>query len=714
MPPARREIIMPDHLRQDQFLDVIDRDEAERRFRAVLDLRPLPAEEVPLTEALGRVLACDVAAPLDVPGFDRSNVDGFAVRAEDTFGASEDRPRSLRLNAETLATGMTPTQPVLPGTATAIATGAVVPRGADAVVMIEYTEVEGERLLLSRPVTPGANISFAGTDIGRGETVLRRGELLTSRETGVLAALGLPTVAVVRRPRVAILSTGDELIPPGTPMRPGLVYDSNATILADAVRELGGKPVPLGIVPDDRAALEDALRRALACDVVLLSGGTSKGAGDLSYRVVGELGPPGIIAHGVALKPGKPLCLAAVKVNGGMVSDTWSGDPPPFPPPPLPVTRIVPVVILPGFPTSAIFTFQEFVAPVIRALAGRPSDPADVVEAILPLRVNSERGRTEYLLVNLVQGEGSRQCAKTQQEERETTAGKHAAASSDESSLASPPGGLVPLGEPSLVAYPMGKGSGSVTAFSRADGFVIIPRQREYLEAGDRVEVHLLGHGLRTVDLVVIGSHCVGLDYLLGRLQEQGFRSKFLAVGSTGGLEAARRGECDLAGIHLLDPKSGTYNLPYVTPDLELLRGYGRLQGLVFRPGDDRFEGQSVQDALARALADPACVLVNRNRGSGTRLLIDRLLGGARPPGYLTEAKSHNAVTAAVAQGRADWGVAIQTVAAAEGLGFLPLQEERYDFVVPRARLDRPPVQAFRRLLQNAEVREQLRVQGFK
>jgi putative molybdopterin biosynthesis protein len=571
------------------------------------------------------VLARDVVAPLDVPCFDRANVDGFAVRAEDTFGAGEDRPCRLRLNPETLAPGRVPAETVRPGTATAIATGAVVPRGADAVVMIEHTDTDAGSLLLRRPVTPGGNITFADTDVGRGETVLWRGELLTAREVGVLAALGLATVPVVRRPRVATLSTGDELLPPGAAMRPGMVYDSNATILQCSVRELGGEPMPPGIVPDDRDALLRVLQQALACDVVLLSGGTSKGAGDLSYRVVAELGPPGIVAHGIALKPGKPLCLAVVQ--------------PPSPPDPLshggergsqtssPLSpswergaggvrgerRPVPVVILPGFPTSAIFTFQEFVAPIIRRLAGRRDDRSATVPARLPLRGNSERGRTEYLLVNLVSvadGEG-----------------------------------------PAYAAYPMGKGSGSVTTFSRADGFVVIPRQREYLEAGDAVEVHLLGQGLQSADLVVIGSHCVGLDYLLGRLQEQGLRTKVLAVGSMGGLTAARRGECDLAGIHLLDPGTGTYNRPFLGEELRLLPGYRRMQGIVYRRGDERFEGQSVAGAVAAALADPGCVLVNRNRGSGTRVLIDRLLGDARPAGYLTEAKSHNAVAAAGAGG---------------------------------------------------------------
>jgi putative molybdopterin biosynthesis protein len=659
---------MSDPLRQQQFLDVIDRDEAERRFRAALDLRPLEAETVPLAEALGRVLAADVVAPLDVPGFDRSNVDGFAVRAADTFGASEDRPRKLALNSETVATGVAPRETVNQGTATAVATGAMLPRGADAVVLIEHTDLRDGHLILQRPVAPGANITFAGTDIGQGDVVLRRGERLTSRETGVLAALGLAQAAVVRRPRVAIFSTGDELLAPGVPMRPSMVHDSNSTVLADAVRELGGEPVALGIVPDDDCRLDDALRRALAHDVILLSGGTSKGAGDLSYRAVARLGRPGIVAHGVALKPGKPLCLAAVAP---------------------PRRRPVPVAVLPGFPTSAVFTFHEFVAPVIRRLAGLRDRPAGVVPARLPLRVNSERGRTEYLLVCLVAAPSADKGKRGRDKE---TGGTES---------------------PDWVAYPMGTGSGSVTAFGRADGFVVIPRQREFLEGGSVVSVQLLDPDIQSADLVVIGSHCTGLDYLLGELHGRGVRSKVLAVGSAGGLEAARRGECDLAGVHLLDPQTDTYNEPFLTPELELLPGYGRRQGVVFRWGDPRFEGRATLGAVAAAVADPGCVLVNRNRGSGTRMLLDRLLGAARPVGYLTEAKSHNAVAAAVVQGRADWGVAIKPVARAYGLGFLPLRDEQYDFVVPRARRDRPPVRAFAELLAVPATRLALAALGF-
>jgi putative molybdopterin biosynthesis protein len=617
---------------QEQFLNVIDRDEAEARFRAVLDLQPLGSEPIALHEALGRVLADDVRARIDVPSFDRSNVDGFAIRAADTIGATELAPRTVRCLAESLEAGTAPIGSVETGTAMAIATGGMVPRGADAVSMIEHTELRDGQLLIRRAVTPGAGISFAGTDIARGETVLRAGTLLTSRETGVLAALGEATVAVWSRPRVAIISTGNELIAPDETMRPAAVFDSNSQILADAVRELGGEPRSYGIVRDDLQALRSTLRRAFSeCDVVLLSGGTSKGQGDLCYRVVAELNDPGIVAHGVALKPGKPLCLAA---SGGK-----------------------PVVILPGFPTSAIFTFHEFVAPVIRVLAGRAAEAQETIAAKLAVKVNSEIGRTEYLLVGLVQTESG------------------------------------------LAAFPLGKGSGSVTTFSRADGFVTIGRQTEIVEAGESVEVRLIGRGLAVADLIVIGSHCVGLDYLLSQLQRQGFTSKLINVGSSAGLAAAKRGACDIAGIHLLDPATGEYNHPFIDDSLTLVPGYGRQQGVLFRPDDTRFAERTLDELLQLVLHDSTCVMVNRNQGSGTRILIDRWLSGGKPSGYAVQPSNHNAVAAAIAQGRADWGVAIESVARGAGLGFLPFQEERYDFVVPKSRQARPAVQAFLSLL---------------
>jgi putative molybdopterin biosynthesis protein len=260
----------------------------------------------------------------------------------------------------------------------------------------------------------------------------------------------------------------------------------------------------------------------------------------------------------------------------------------------------------------------------------------------------------------------------------------------------------------------MGQGSGSVTTFSRADGFATIGRHEEIVQAGTIINVQLLGRDLQLADLVVIGSHCVALDYLLGELDRQGVHSKFLAIGSTGGLYAAMRGECDISGVHLLDPISGEYNRPFLTPELDLIPGYGRLQGIVFRRGDKRFEGRSAQDAIANVLADPECVMVNRNQGSGTRVLIDRLLGGLRPHGYAVQPRNHNAVAAAVVQGRADWGMTLDTIARNAGLSFLPVQAEQYDFIVPRLRADRPGVIAFKNLMQQASTREMLAGLGMK
>jgi len=269
-------------------------------------------------------------------------------------------------------------------------------------------------------------------------------------------------------------------------------------------------------------------------------------------------------------------------------------------------------------------------------------------------------------------------------------------------------------GAEGLTAYPMGKGSGSVTTWSGADGFITIDQHVEILDAGATVSVQLLGQTLEPADLVIIGSHCVGLDLLVGKLIRHGIRAKSLHVGSTGGLAAAKRGECDIAGIHLLDPKTGAYNRPFLTDALSLVEGYGRMQGIVYRRGDMRFEGKPVEVVLKTALADPDCVMVNRNAGSGTRIIIDTLLGVHRPAGYGIQTKSHNAVAAAVAQGRADWGVAIDTVARQYELGFIQLQEERYDFVVPTTRLDRAAVRAFCSLLADDDVRGELSALGFR
>jgi putative molybdopterin biosynthesis protein len=633
---------------QDQFLTILSREEALARFEAALFPRAVPSEPRSLADALGCALAEDVMAPIDVPPFDRSNVDGFAVRSADLASASEAAPVRLILNDEAIACGVAPVRPVLPGTATSIATGGPVPRGADAIVMVEHTQPFGTRAIeIRRAASPGQFVSYAGSDIARGEALLRAGTVVGSREIGMLAACGIAQVSVARRPRVAIISTGDELVQPGQALRPAAIYDTNGAIVTAAVSENGGEAQFLGAIADDEALLEAAMRTALATsDMLVLSGGTSKGAGDVSHRIIGRLGQPGIIAHGVALKPGKPLCLAVCDGK--------------------------PVVILPGFPTSAMFTFHDMIVPVLRRMAGLPPRADARVSARVPVRIASELGRTEFVMVSLLEGSDG------------------------------------------LIAYPTGKGSGAITSFAQADGFLRIDALADQMPANAQTEVTLFTPHVRVPDLVIVGSHCTGLDLVTGPLARVGLVVRSIAVGSLGGLAAAKRGECDIAPIHLFDEKTERYNTPYLAEGLELVPGWRRMQGIVFRKGDRRFEGSRAEDAVRAALADPACIMVNRNQGAGTRILIDRLLGGARPDGYWNQPRSHNAVAAAVAQHRADWGMTIAPVAHASDLGFIPLAEEHYDFVLVKSHKQRPAVQAFLDALASKAGRAALERAGFR
>jgi putative molybdopterin biosynthesis protein len=353
-----------------------------------------------------------------------------------------------------------------------------------------------------------------------------------------------------------------------------------------------------------------------------------------------------VVVHGVALKPGKPLCLAVIDGK--------------------------PLAVLPGFPTSAIFTFHAFVAPLIRARAGHPPQAARTLEAEVPVRIASELGRKEFVLVALAESERG------------------------------------------PVAFPTPKGSGAVTSFAQADGFLEIDALAPALDAGTTATVTLIGESAAMPDLVIAGSNDVALDIVVGRMAEQGLSVRVLAIGSMGGVAASERGECDLAPVHLIDPASGRYNVHLLRDGLTLVKGWQRMQGVVYRRGDARFEGHSADDAIALARDDSTCLMVNRNAGAGTRVLIDRLLGGARPDGYSNQPRTHNAVAAAVAQGRADWGVAIAPVAELYDLGFLPIAPEDYDFLLVERRRERPAVQAFLAALREKTTRERIRALGMR
>lgn len=332
-------------------------------------------EEAGLLEAHGRVLAEDVRAPWNVPPFPKSLVDGYAVRSEDVRGAGEEEPVELRL-AGRVPVGFDASRlEVEPGSAVEVDTGAMVPPGADAVVPVEYTEARGGRVLVYRSVAWGENIGWPGSDVYRGAVLARRGSRLDPALLGSLAAAGVGRVKVYRRPRVAVASSGDELVEPGKPLRPGTIHDANTYLLAAMVREVGAEPVALGIVGDSEAEIEGALTRAVKeADVVIVTGGTSAGPEDLVYRVIGKLGA--IVAHGLKMKPGKPAVLGVVEGK--------------------------PVFGLPGNPLSAAFVFRRVVAPYIASMMGTQIPDELVVEAEAAVELPVERGRRTHQPVVLV------------------------------------------------------------------------------------------------------------------------------------------------------------------------------------------------------------------------------------------------------------------------------------------------------------------------
>jgi putative molybdopterin biosynthesis protein len=401
-------------------------DEAKKIVAEQLKPTTLGAEEIPLLDAYNRVLKENVVSTLDIPPFNRSTVDGFAVKAEDTYGAEENQPAKLTVRG-TVNIGEPPKIRLVKGEAAEIVTGAPLPEGADAVVMVEDTDREAAELCVYRAVTKDGNVMKRGTDIQKGETALKTGQVLGASEIGVLAALGLTKAKVFKVPVVAVLSTGGEVTEPGKRLLAGKIYDINAYSLSTAVRESGGKPVCLGVVPDDRTLLRKALEHALAsADMVLTSGGVSVGPHDLTPQIVDSLGKPGVLVSGIAVKPGKPTTIALIGKK--------------------------PVFALPGHPTSALLIFHLFARPVIQLMSGKPDVEAKTVKALAAKRMFQAKGRRTFVMVKL-------KCAKSGR----------------------------------VVAEPVETGaSGAITTLAKADGFVEIPADQQFVDADEEVTVGLL------------------------------------------------------------------------------------------------------------------------------------------------------------------------------------------------------------------------------
>ena len=611
------------------------------------------SEVMPLTEALGRVLAVDVSSNVDVPGFDRASMDGFAVNAEEIFNADEQHPVQLKVIGDVEA-GDSSSRKIHRTESVEIATGAPIPIGANAVVMVEFTKRIENKVQVFKPVSVGENVTAAGSDIMTGELLLRKSQVIGPREVGLLAAAGVHRVQVFSKPRVAIFSSGNELVKSGETLDFAKLYDINGPTIAASVTECGGAPKFYGILPDNYTVIRERLWSALEeADIVISSGSTSSGPGDLIYKVVEELGGPGIIVHGLSLKPGKPVVV-------GLAGNK-------------------PIFGLPGYPTSALMIFHILVAPAIRQLAQMTETKATTIRATVPMKFFKARGRRELLPVQLI----------------------------------SQPDG-------SFSAYPMQSGSGAISSFSLADGFADLPETQEFLEEGEIINVELFGKSLILPSLVVIGSHCIGVDVIFALLHDHdsGFLGRAINVGSVGGFHAAKRGEADVSGVHLVD-ENGEYNVSYMpTYGVEnstiLVRGYDREQGLIVQRGNPKnikgFEDLRRKDVT----------FINRNRGSGTRLLIDKYLAElasssktspseltVQIQGYTHEAKSHSAVAATIRNHRADVGFGIRSVAGE--LDFIKTDNEHYDFLIPRSHEKKESVRQFIQLLKSAEFSQALR-----
>jgi len=641
-----------------EFRDLTDPERA-REVVASLDLSA-GTERVPLEDARGRVLAERIDAALDVPGFDRAAMDGYAVRAPDTYGADAD-PVTLPVVGSVHA-GETPGVTIDDGQATEISTGAVMPEGADAVVIVERTEEiaadEGEddpeanrHVRIETAVTPGENVMLSGADIAAGERALGPGTDLTPREIGLLSALGVDEVPVRATPRVAIVSTGDELVRPGGDLdhRAGQIHDVNSYAVATAVAEAGGEPVVYPHVGDDMDAMEETLLDAAAdCDLVLTSGSTSASAVDVVYRVVENQGE--LLLHGVAIKPGKPMLVGRIGGESGgddrTGPDDGSG------------TDGAAYVGLPGYPVSALTIFRTFVAPAIRSAAGLPEPRTARVDGEMAVTERTEEGRRRLLAVGLVEDEA---------------------------------------GE--TLVYPVDKGSGATTTLTAADGVVDVPADTNVLSAGEAVTVDLFSPDVRAPTLLAVGEDDPALSRLLDRLE----RPRSLARGSRSGLRELRDGLPDVAVV------AGPYDAEAEgVADAAELGGWAREWGLVV-PAENPEGVTGLADLVDRELS-----FVNRGTESGLRTSlsnaladladdrgVDRRTVTESVSGFDRVARAFESPARSVAAGKADAGLGLRATAATLGLGFVPVGSQSVRVLANPDRLAKGSVRELEGLLED-------------
>jgi len=626
-------------------------DDVISKLSKYLELKPKGIEYVNLDEALNRVLAEDVYSPLDYPPFDRSEVDGYAVRAEDTYGADEEHPIRLKLIGS-VEVGQVPKYEVTKGTAVEVATGALIPKGANAVIMEEYTHKVGNEVLVYRYVAPGENIALTSSDISMGDLILRKGTKLEPYHIALLAGLGVRRVKVYRKVKVAIFSTGNEVIKPGEPLKLGMIYDSNSYYLISALRKLGAKAEFIAHLPDNYDLMLKELSKALdKYDVIITSGGTSAGIGDLTYKVFDSLGNPGVIIHGLKVKPGKPTVFAVV--NDKLL------------------------IGMPGFPLSCTMVFHKVVRPIIARLLGIEVIDEISVKAVLPYRLRVGKGRSWFIPVSLV-SDGKK-----------------------------------------LIAYPVTFSSGSIAALTYADGYIFVNEDKELLMEGEEVNVYLFKDSIKIPELTIIGSHDIALWRILVR---SGLitKSKVLHTGSLRGWYAVKNGEADIAPTHLLDEETGEYNIPFLSKMglkgvAVIIRGYKRRIGFIVAKGNPK--GIHTFKDLLRS----DVIFVNRVKGSGIRVFIDLQLKKlseqlglklsdltSKINGYNYEVKTHTAVAAAVAQGRADVGIAAEIAARMYDLEFIPLATEIVDFLIRKDRLAKKSVAEFINIMRSDIVKELL------